>query len=137
MKNKIYSVSEFKGLLDNRGLFEYRDMFSTAYEWASQRNESPVVEGLEWSWDFGLKLDFDGCLISVSSRFYPPHKSHADYGRYSGTITIYSGEIDYAKKELEADTLDQLVVMAEDYVSSVFTTLDNLIRENKEIFEKI
>jgi hypothetical protein len=68
-----------------------------------------------WRWDCNFKLDFDGPLMSIRSRFYPPHKNN--HNGWEGTVTVY----DMRGKELEnkafkTDTLEQLHKEVEYYV---------------------
>lgn len=76
---------DFLEKLDNRDEFSYSEMFPPARSLADDRNEernSPV----KWSWDCGLKLDYDGPILRVSSRFYPPHKQSAEVGEVGYTV---------------------------------------------------
>jgi hypothetical protein len=43
-----------------------------AYELIEKMNANRVNDGPKWSFDCGFKLDFDGGLVSISSRFYTP-----------------------------------------------------------------
>lgn len=135
----LNNIEEFEELLNRRGPFTYAEMFPWAHEWAEDRNErnaSPVYSGVSkevmWSWDCGLKIDYDGSLIEVSSRFYPPHKSHADYGKYSGTVSIFAGGEVFEEKEFEADTLEGLATAAEQYVAAVEERIKKLLKSSGE-----
>jgi hypothetical protein len=69
-----------------------------------------------WSWDCGFKLDYDGPLVSVSSRFYPP-KSH--YGAtWDGTVHIRVLDKEVVTKEFDCPTLDELREKVESFVAS-------------------
>lgn len=59
-----------------------------------------------WSWDCNFKLDFDGPLVSVSSRFYPPHKNAGDW--WEGTLTVYLLNKKLFEEEFKENTLEQL-----------------------------
>ncbi len=95
-----------------------KEAWDNAHKWAKEVNKNSN-NICEWSWDCGFKLDYDGCLCSISSRFYPPHKSSAEYGKYHGTITVIVAEEDIHKKEVEADTLDELKNLVEQYVEDL------------------
>lgn len=44
--------------------------------WQEKVNDKKeIYDEPKWSWDCGFKLDFDGSLLSINSRFYPPHKN--------------------------------------------------------------
>jgi len=95
---------------------------------------------VEWRWDCGLKLDYDGPIVRVASRFYLPHKRSAAYPKYSGTITLTVGEykIDgsnsITEKKLEADSLDELVEKTEAIVFRIMETTKKLLFDNKNRF---
>lgn len=79
--------------------------------------ELKYKEGVNWSWDCGFKLDYDGGLVTVNSRFYPP-KAH--YGKtWDGTVSIYVLEKLVEQKSFDCKTLEQLRVQVEKYVKGV------------------
>ena len=70
----------------------------------------------KWKFDCGFKLDFDGPIVSVSSRFYPP-KTH--YGpKWDGNVTINIFDIKIIKKEFKCNTLNDLKNEVENYISN-------------------
>lgn len=76
-------------------------------------------EGYEPLWDFdcGFKLDFDGPLMSVSGRFYPP-KEH--YGAtWDGSVTVYILDKEYSKKQFDCKTIEELKNQVEEYVYGI------------------
>lgn len=78
----------------------------------------------KWRWDCGFKLDYDGGMLSISSRFYPP-KTH--YGEtWDGTVGVYLlGEM-IREKKFDCETLEQLKQEVEGYVQSLEEKLKNL-----------
>lgn len=67
-----------------------------------------------WDFDCGFKLDYDGPLLSVSSRFYPP-KTH--YGAtWDGTVTVRLLDEEVAEKKFDCPTLEELKKQVEEYV---------------------
>lgn len=123
-------LSEFKGKLDNREFWgdNSNEMWDAAQKWLEEANEEDSI--MKWTWDCGLKLDYDGTVCRISSRFYPPHKTSADYGKYYGTITVTMGETREAihEHEIEAATLDELKRETEEYVSEILERLHNAIK---------
>ena len=121
---------EFKNKLDNGEFWgdNSKEMWNSAYKWQEQSNKEDNL--IKWSWDCGLKLDYDGDVCCISSRFYPPHKSSSDYGGYNGTISVIigDGEEYVHEHEIEAKTLDELKNLAEDYVSEILEKMHNAIR---------
>lgn len=84
-----------------------------AWETTANEDKEEFMEP-QWKFDCGFKLDFDGPLVSVSSRFYPP-KSH--YGEsWDGTVTIRVLTDEVLHAEFECDTLDELKDQAESFV---------------------
>jgi len=112
------SIETFKKSLDNRESFSYSEMFKTAEKWSKERNDKNDSD-IKWSWDCGLKLDYDGSLVTISSRFYPPHKSHADFGKYSGWVSIYFLDEKIGEKEFIESSLDSLALEVETFVSEI------------------
>jgi hypothetical protein len=90
--------------------------------WQLKANEKKEVHNEpKWSWDCGFKLDFDGSILSISSRFYPPHKNAGDL--WEGTLKVYFFDEEILEKEFKSDTLDELKVEVEkftkDYTSVI------------------
>jgi len=125
--------TEFKNKLDNREFWgnnskEMWEIWDAAYKWQEEANKENGL--IKWSWDCGLRLDYDGDVCRISSRFYPPHKSSAEYGKYSGTIEVMIGDgYEYIHKhKVEAETLDELKSLVEVYVSEIIEKIHNAIR---------
>jgi len=97
--------------------------YDEANKWADDvnANKSDFHEP-KWSFDCGFKLDFDGPILDVSSRFYPP-KSH--YGpKWDGTVTIMLLGKEIIKEKFERDTLDQLKEAVEKFVKDFASKLN-------------
>ena len=69
-----------------------------------------------WKFDCGFKLDFDGPLVSVSSRFYPP-KSHYSED-WDGCSTIYILDKKVVSKEFKCVSFEELKQQVEAWVES-------------------
>ncbi len=126
------NIEEFKNKIDSRELWgnNSKEAFIAAYKWADIANSETKIK-CQWSWDCGFKLDYDGELCNINSRFYPPYKSHENYNKWHGNISIYINDDEISKKEIEADTLDELRFEAEKYVLDI----ESKIRESiKSIF---
>jgi hypothetical protein len=59
-----------------------------------------------WSFDCNFKLDYDGPVVSFSSRFYPPHKN--DHDGWEGTIAVFLLGKQIDAKDFVCDTLDDV-----------------------------
>jgi len=123
-------TKDFKKRLDNRECWgeNTKEMWDAAYKWQEEANGEDNL--IKWSWDCGLKLDYDGDVCRISSRFYPPHKSSSEYGKYYGTISVMIGDAEeyLHEHEIEAGTLDELQNLAEDYVSKTLDKMHNALR---------
>lgn len=93
------------------------ESWDEAYAWADKMNEGKTEEEPRWSFDCGFKLDFDGSILTISSRFYPP-KNH--YGpKWDGSVTVYFLEEKVENKYFECETLQELAEQSEAYVKDV------------------
>ncbi len=80
-------------------------------------NEGKTDSEPQWSFDCGFKLDYDGGIISISSRFYPP-KSH--YGAtWDGTVSVYCFGDEVEERKFNCKTLDELKIKVEEYVTEL------------------
>lgn len=127
------NIQEFKQNLDNRllGVGYTKATWDAACKWADQANENGGP--IEWNLDSGFKLDYDGPMCQISSRFYPPHKTSLEYNKYHGKIRVlgWSGNGDedcFDTHEIEAETLDQLQDMVEKYVSNIASVIHLAIK---------
>lgn len=93
--------------------------FEEANGWADEANKNKGEEGEVpwWSFDCGFKLDFDGPLVEVSSRFYPPTTHYGP--KWDGTVTIFVLGKRFIEQEFECDSLDELREQVESYVNSL------------------
>lgn len=96
--------------------------YDEANAWADKANdERDKFTNPIWSFDCGFKLDFDGPILSVESRFYPP-KTH--YGpKWDGNTRINLLGKKITEKYFEAVTLDDLKTQVESYVKEQVRTL--------------
>jgi len=125
-------LKEFKNKLDSREFWGCNsgEMGEASREWEREANKTNEL--IKWSWDCGFKLDYDGTICSISSRFYPPHKSSKEYGKYHGTISLMIGgskECIY-KYKVEADTLDELKIVVEDSVSKLIEKVTESLKQS-------
>lgn len=88
--------------------------WNDAKDWQEKANEEKEEFEPKWDFDCSFKLDFDGSLLTVSSRFYPPHKNTGDH--WSGKMRIYFLNERLIEKEFKSDTLDQLKIEVEGFL---------------------
>ena len=77
-----------------------------------------------WSWDCGLKLDFDGPLMSISSRFYQINDDI-----FSGSVSILIGGDNLHEREFTGKHITFLKNQVEEYVESVRGKLTNHLKK--------
>lgn len=116
MINGVFQLGDGRTAIVNGGdpLPGCPENWDDAKAWQGAANKA--VEGEQapkWGFDCGFKLDYDGPLITIESRFYPP-KSH--YGpMWDGQATLrISGRI-VEEKKFDCDSLDELKQQVEAY----------------------
>lgn len=75
----------------------------------------------EWRFDCGYKLDYDGGLINVSSRFYPPTTHYG--ATWDGCVKIEILGKPIEQKQFDCATLDELKMQVEKYVGEFIEKL--------------
>jgi hypothetical protein len=100
--------------------------YEEAHEWADKINEKNGEFSPKWSWDCGYKLDFDGRLLYISSRFYPPCKHYGP--GWDGIVSIFFIDKELSKKEFNCNTLDELHVQVEEYVQRTIKHIGSLLK---------
>ena len=91
--------------------------WETAREWQRVVNEKAEEENdrPKWAWDCGFKLDYDGPIVRISSRFYPP-KTH--YGaKWDGSVDVYIFDEKVLSKSFECENLEALRLEVESLVT--------------------
>lgn len=79
-----------------------------------------------WSFDCGFKLDYDGPILRISSRFYPP-TSHGG-STWDGTVSVMIFDDDIETKKFDCESLEQLKLEVEEYVRSIKTRVAMLFQ---------
>ncbi len=82
--------------------------------WEAKVNAGKADNELKWKWDCNFKLDFDGGLVSVESRFYPP--SYHKEGLWTGTLRVKVLRDYVLQKEFEGKTLEHLHEQVESFI---------------------
>jgi hypothetical protein len=101
--------------------------YEEADAWASDAN-GEKEDGPLWSFDCGFKLDYDGSLLSISSRFYPP-TTHGG-PTWDGTVTLSFLDKEIREKKFDCKTLHELKSQVESYVKELEIEL------TKQLFQK-
>jgi len=94
----------------------YEQKWDSAYKWQDLSNSGKNEDNSpKWRFDCCFKLDFDGPLMSVSSRFYPPNESYGIQS-WSGDVCIYMFGKEMSRKDFKCNSIDELKVQVESYV---------------------
>jgi|GEM_PF-2564200 hypothetical protein len=92
-----------------------------------KKDDSAYYDRPRWRFNCGFKLDFDGPILDVNSRFYPP-KNH--YGRtWDGRVTIVFMGQDVASKEFDCATLQELHSQVESYLKEIADKIKAIFQE--------
>lgn len=79
-----------------------------------------------YSFDCGFKLDYDGPLLRISSRFYPP-KTH--YGHtWDGRVMVKFMDKILAERLFDCATLEELQKQVEEYVGAINEKIKDLFK---------
>lgn len=90
--------------------------WNVANDWEARANVKKTEKEPRWAWDCNFKLDYDGGLVSVESRFYPPHyQSLGDF--WDGSVRIKVLEECVLERKFKCDTLEQLQSEVEDFMN--------------------
>lgn len=98
-----------------------------ANAWQANANEdSDEFAQPMWNFDCGFKLDFDGPILSVNSRFYPP-TTHAG-PTWDGNVTVILMGKEIEERHFDCQSLDDLKIQVEEYVDGIVRrlTLSNI-----------
>lgn len=96
--------------------------YAEAEAWAAEANSGHEEwQAPMWSWDCGFKLDYDGPLLRLSSRFYPPKTHYGD--KWDGSVTVLVLGTEVMKKEFECETLEELRMQVSAFQKELVTKL--------------
>ena len=94
--------------------------------WQEKANEKKDdFDEPKWSFDCGFKLDFDGSLLRISSRFYPPHKNSGDW--WEGSVSVYFLGKEMLEKEFKENTLDELKDKVESFTNHYSNSIKTIL----------
>ena len=113
MSKNVYQNSQSSN--GNDSLLGCPTDWKQAKAWTKLANKNKEdYEYPNWSWDCNYKLDFDGPLISVSSRFYPPRLYYGP--TWDGSVRIKVLDKVVVEKKFDCITLDELKLQVEKFV---------------------
>ena len=110
------------------GLKDCPTDWDKAREWEKNANCGIEYEDYDqemkplWKWDCGFKLDYDGGLMSVSIRFYPPKSNYGE--TWDGTVTVYIFDKEVEEKKFDCETLEELKRAVEEYVNGLRSKIE-------------
>lgn len=105
--------------------------WDNAKKWAESANEgkNPKYSEPNWSWDCGLKLDYDGGLMHVSSRFYQVNEDIFD-----GSVSFYIGDEAIFNREFSSKHIEVMKKDVEEYVRAITENVKQLCTTNMSAF---
>jgi len=83
----------------------------------------------KWSFDCGFKLDFDGSLLTISSRFYPPSSFIETNTDWDGAVTVYLLDKEVHRKTFKCKDLNTLKSEVSVYLEEIKGKLLNIKRD--------
>ena len=96
-----------------------------AKAWVEKVNSCSGDYNPKWSFDCGFKLDFNGPIAGVSSRFYPP-KTH--YGpNWDGDVNIFVLGRNVKTIKIIKPSLEELRARVEEIVREIAKKLEDSI----------
>ena len=101
-------------------------------EWAEDLNSHSVHEGIQWDWTCQAKLNYDGNIVTVSSRFYPKHNlEQTELHGWHGDISIYT-EDSYLNTDIQAETLFALRDKVEKVLEVFTSRINKFVSDNQQ-----
>lgn len=81
--------------------------------WQEKANKNKVDNEPKWDFDCNFKLDFDGELLSIESRFYPPALHYGD--KWDGVLRVKLLGNVILEKKFECNALEELKKQVEKF----------------------
>lgn len=102
-----------------------------ANKWLENANKDKQIIEIEpnWSWDCGLKLDYDGGLLRISSRFYQENNNI-----FNGSVSFYIHDDEVFIKEFSCRHIDILKKDVEEYCNKISKQIYKLCLNNIGVF---
>lgn len=121
MNNNKIIINGGNPLLDT----DFPKSWEAAHEWEEKTNEG-IDEfcNPKWKFDCGFKLDFDGPIVSVSSRFYPPTDFYGP--GWDGEIDIRVLDKTVYSEKVNCKNLDELKIAVDRIIKKIFDKIMNI-----------
>jgi len=108
------------------------ESWEEAEAWESVANKSNStwdMHGPRWRFDCGFKLDYDGGIIQINSRFYPCRYTNGDFA-WDGHISVYVLKCRIGDKHIKAANLKELRGKSEEYMNSIASAIHGVIKKS-------
>lgn len=104
------------------------ESWEEANAWTKDANgDNEEWEQPLWSFDCGFKLDYDGPILRINSRFYPP-KTH--YGpTWDGSVTVYIFDKEVEERKFDCKTLGELKQEVDKYISELRNRIESVFNK--------
>lgn len=113
---------------------QYDIAWDLAKSWQIKANNGIHVDDHDihfkplWCWDSGFKLDYDGNLLKISSRFYPPFPHYDDSG-WDGDVAIIFLDDTIKEKSFHCESLEDLKSEVESYVNGFVEKIKSILED--------
>ena len=121
-KSHVIFMSDGEPLSNSDIPSSFKEAHSITDEWNKEKGDYDP----KWSFDCNYKLDFDGSLISISSRFYPPTQYYGE--GWDGVVHFFFLGKALHNKKFKENTLSELRTVIENYISE-FNFLEEIVKK--------
>lgn len=101
------------------------------WEECANQKDDDFYDSPIWKFDCGFKLDYDGSILKVDSRFYPNGNNN---NTYDGSVTFNIKDETVFRREFSSRHIDILKKDVEQYIDSVFSNIVKLLNKNIGVF---
>jgi hypothetical protein len=99
--------------------------WDNARKWQENANKIKNIHNEpKWKWDSSFKLDFDGALLSINSRFYPPLNKN---DQWEGNLNVVFLNKIILTKKFKENTLEKLRISVEKYLKNYTNNVEKII----------
>ena len=130
-EHEIMCQEEGKDIMTGE-TYSYEDL---NYKFAVANKDKQGYGVPKWTLDCQQKFSFDGQIISIDSRFYPPNyncdwETKKGGGWGGGSVTVYAGDTLIKKKYFKPkESIDELMKEVEEYVEKLKEKLHGAVKD--------
>lgn len=95
--------------------------------WVQQANEGKEEDTPTWSWDCQYKLDFDGGIFTIASRFSRTNWGGPLHGAWDGTMWVYLLGEEVHEQKFKGKDINEVRDKAEAYVQELANKIKSIL----------